>query len=341
MGSFDGAECCELVGLYMLSCLKHLKINIGVYRDDALGVLKMTSRQAENMKKEICNIFKKHKLSIEIVVNAKIVNFLDITLDLESGIHKPYMKPGNNPIYINQKSNHPPSIIKNIPAAVNRRLSEISSNEVVFKEAAPPYQEALEKAGYQYTLKYDPPKAKSNKTSRTRNKTWFNPPYSRNVSTNVGAKFLKLINTCFPPSHPLSKIINRNTIKVSYRCMPNMGRVISKHNSQVSKKEMDVPPPGCNCRGGPSKCPVGGKCLTQGVVYQATVVREDDGSIETYTGLTARTFKRRLYEHNQDFNHQKREGTTLSNHVWGLKTHKSPIKYPGKYYPMASRKTIS
>ena len=130
MGSFDGAECCELVGLYMLSCLKHLKINIGVYRDDALGVLKMTSRQAENMKKEICNIFKKHKLSIEIVVNAKIVNFLDITLDLESGIHKPYMKPGNNPIYINQKSNHPPSIIKNIPAAVNRRLSEISSNVI-------------------------------------------------------------------------------------------------------------------------------------------------------------------------------------------------------------------
>ena len=139
-----------------------------------------------------------------------------------------------------------------------------------------------------------------------------------------------MINTCFPPSHPLSKIINRNTIKVSYRCMPNMGRVISKHNSQVSKKEMDVPPPGCNCRGGPSKCPVGGKCLTQGVVYQATVVREDNGSTETYTGLTARTFKRRLYEHNQDFNHQKREGTTLSNHVWGLKNTQIPHKISWK-----------
>ena len=100
-----------------------------------------------------------------------------------------FIKPGNNPIYINQKSNHPPSIIKNIPAAVNRRLSEISSNGVVFKEAVPYYQEALDKAGYQYTLKYDPPKAKNNKTSRTRNKTWFNPPFSRNVSTNVGQNF--------------------------------------------------------------------------------------------------------------------------------------------------------
>ena len=39
MGSFDGAECCDLVGLYMLSQLQHLNINLGKYRDDALGSL--------------------------------------------------------------------------------------------------------------------------------------------------------------------------------------------------------------------------------------------------------------------------------------------------------------
>ena len=39
MGSFDGAESCELIGLYMLSQLTHLDINIGLYRDDGLSVM--------------------------------------------------------------------------------------------------------------------------------------------------------------------------------------------------------------------------------------------------------------------------------------------------------------
>lgn len=38
--------------------------------------------------------------------------------------------------------------IENIPEAVNKRLSEISSDEEAFNEAAPPYQEALRKGGY-------------------------------------------------------------------------------------------------------------------------------------------------------------------------------------------------
>ena len=163
-------------------------------------------------------------------------NFLYITLDLNSGFYKPYMKPNNTPVYINRKSNHPPSIIKNIPAAVNRRLNSISADDGVFKEAIQPYQDALDKSGYEHQLKYDPPSnANTRKRNRSRKITWFNPPFSQNVSSNVGAKFLQLIDTCFPPTHPLSKIINRNTVKVSYRCMPNMGQVIARHNSKVVK----------------------------------------------------------------------------------------------------------
>ena len=192
MGSFDGAECCEIVGLYILSCLKHLKVNIGLYRDDALGITCMTARQADLLKKEICRIFKEMKLSITIDVNMKVANFLDITLDLNSGIYKPYIKPNDQPIYINKKSNHPPSIIKNIPAAVNRRLSNISANEDVFKGAIPPYQEALNKAGYEHQLSYQPKTNLGNsRRNRPRNITWFNPPFSRNVATNVGAKFFE------------------------------------------------------------------------------------------------------------------------------------------------------
>ena len=43
MGSWDGAEVADLVGLYLLSQLTHLKLNIGLYRDDGLAVSK-TSR---------------------------------------------------------------------------------------------------------------------------------------------------------------------------------------------------------------------------------------------------------------------------------------------------------
>ena len=33
--------------------------------------------------------------------------------------------------------------------------------------------------------------------------TWFNPPYSLDVATNVAREFLLLIDTHFPPGHPL------------------------------------------------------------------------------------------------------------------------------------------
>ena len=321
MGSYDGAECCEIVGLYLMKKLQHLNINVGVYRDDALGVSLMTPRQNDLLMKKICQIFREENLSITISVNKKVVDFLDVNLDLNTGVFKPFMKENDTPTYVNMKSNHPPCITKNIPASVNRRLSSISGNEGVFKEAIPPYQEALMKSGYAHQLQFAlPTQQNSGKRNRSRKLTYFNPPFSLNVSSNVGQQFLKLIDTCFPKTHPLAKILNRNTVKISYRCMPNMGQVIARHNCKIVKQDQGPQtPPGCNCRGGPSKCPVDGACLTEGVVYRATVTRGDNSAQETYTGLTARKFKQRLYEHTQDFNNENREGTGLSNFIWKLK----------------------
>ena len=60
-------------------------------------------------------------------------------------------------------------------------------------------------------------------------------PYniSMNVATNVGQEFLKLIDEHFPPGHILRSVMNRTTIKVSYRCLPNMGAQIAKHNAKI------------------------------------------------------------------------------------------------------------
>ena len=62
MGSFDGAEICELVGLFLLSKIKSrfTDINFGLYRDDGLGVTRNLSRpQADRLRKDLKSFFKK------------------------------------------------------------------------------------------------------------------------------------------------------------------------------------------------------------------------------------------------------------------------------------------
>ena len=92
MGSYDGAEICELVGLYLLSQLQNLNINVGLYRDDGLALTKQTLREAEMTKKKLCKIFKDNNLRIAVEANKKVTDFLDITLDLHTGSAKPYKK---------------------------------------------------------------------------------------------------------------------------------------------------------------------------------------------------------------------------------------------------------
>ena len=71
MGSFDGAETCELVGLFQLSQLTHLDVNVGLYRDDELATCTKTPKQVEAIKKEMCKIFKRNSLQITIEANKK------------------------------------------------------------------------------------------------------------------------------------------------------------------------------------------------------------------------------------------------------------------------------
>ena len=145
--------------------------------------------------------------------------------------------------------------------------------------------------------------------------------FSSNVSTNVGGRFLKIIDKCFPPSNPLHKIINRNKVKMAYKKMPNMKEILGRHNMEVTRNGIvSQYPLGCNCRGGVGVCPLEGSCLTPGVVYEATVETLDGNLPETYTGLTAGRFKDRYNKHSSDFNNYKqKKSTELSKHIWRLK----------------------
>ena len=81
-----------------------------------------SARSLDKAKKFFSQIL---ELGLQITAhsNLKIVNYLDVTLNLSTGKYQPYRKPGNYPLYINAKSNHPPSIIKYLPASNSNRIS--------------------------------------------------------------------------------------------------------------------------------------------------------------------------------------------------------------------------
>ena len=169
-----------------------------------------------------------------------LVSAIDLlgNLDLMTGLHRPYIKPNTRPLYVHSKSNHPKSILKNIPENVNKRLSMLSSNEEVFKNSTKLHQEALEASGYKHKLKFEKQDLntinKKKRRSRRRRIHWFNPPWDMNVATKVGKKFFEILDEHIPPGHELHKTFNRHTVKLSYSTMPNMLIKVSVHNSRVT-----------------------------------------------------------------------------------------------------------
>ena len=113
------------------------KKNVGLYRDDGLCMVKdISGPQSEQMKKSFQNLFNENELKIEIQCNLKVVDDLDVTLNLNDGTHKLYRKPNEETNYIHKKSNHLQNITKQIPLPIEKRLSDLSSNKEIFEEAA-------------------------------------------------------------------------------------------------------------------------------------------------------------------------------------------------------------
>ena len=81
------------------------------------------------------------------------VDFLDVNLDLNTGIHKPYRKPNEKLTYIHKDSCHPPITFKNLVINISRRISTLSSNREIFNRAAPYYDNALIAGGHTNKIK--------------------------------------------------------------------------------------------------------------------------------------------------------------------------------------------
>ena len=153
------------------------------------------------------------------------------------------------------------------------------------------------KNGYNTNLQFDKTctnKSNEKKKTRKRNFTWFNPPFNINVATNVAKTFLSLIDKHFPKDKKLSKIFNRNTIKVSHSCLANVKQTISNKNPRLLQlhrmKESSQHSKLCNCWH-KSSCPLDGKCLTKCVVYKATVTKTTSSYQDTYIRQRENEFK--------------------------------------------------
>ena len=322
MGSFDGAELCELVGLYLLHKLEPIigTPNTGLYRDDGLTAIRSQSaRRLDRLRKDIIAVFHSEGLSITCESNLIITDFLDITLDLRSGKYSPFRKPGTKPLYVHSKSNHPPTVIKEIPKMIEKRLSDLSYDEQEFNKVKSTYEEALASSGHRSELQFQQPSQK--KKNRHRSVIWFCPPYSESVKTPIGKMFLRLLRKHFPRDHRYARIMNKNTIKMSYSCMPNMQNIMKQQNEHLLAEKPEGDQQMCNCRN-IENCPLNGLCLTPDLVYTADVNYEEEGESKqaTYHGSTRDPFKNRWTEHKSSFRLEyKKNNTVLSKLIWKLK----------------------
>ena len=174
----------------------------------------------------------------------KIVNYLDVTFNLNDGTYTPYTKPNNESKYIHKNSNHPSSVIQRIPLSIDSRLSTLSFNEKIFQEAV--RQKALQNSGYRHTLTYKRPKNDNNSTNlnktkrnRKRQTIWFNPPFNLMTKTKIAKLFLNLIDKHFPPHNKPHKLFNRTNVKIIKSCMLNMNSYTCMHNHKVLNNKLN------------------------------------------------------------------------------------------------------
>ena len=290
MRCFDSAEICELVETYIQSKLTNIvnKEDVGLYRDDVLGIFKNISRpEIERKKKAFVKVFKKCGISIAVDINLKPVDFYDVTFDFHKNIYKPFRKPNNTTIYINKNLKHPSNILKQLPKSIDKHISETSSSKEILNKSIKIYSKALKESDFTDELKYLPNEVQqlesNERRKRKRKIIWFNPPYSKNVKINVGKVILKLLK-----KHFLHKIFNKNTVEISYSCMKNINSVISSHNKNMLNPR--TASFGSNC---PKKegCPLIGESLTAQPVYRAAVTNAVNADMKKFIGLADNNFK--------------------------------------------------
>ena len=104
--------------------------------------------------------------------------------------------------------------------------------------------------------------------------------------------------------------------------MPNVKQTLDGHNKGILSKSVKLNRATRTCNSRESnECPLSNKCLTESVVYQATVTSTSADSPQTNIGLTENSFKTRYSNHKDSpRKYDKRNATELSKYIWLLQS---------------------
>ena len=173
--------------------------------------------------------------------NKKVADLHGITLDLRTDSYKPYKKPNDTISYIQCQSNHPPSIIKNLPEGIEKRLSNNSAKADIFQEAAKPYNNVLFNNEHKEELKYTNKGSIQSKRGKTPNDSdpkIFEPP--KNYKNNNKKEGERLVNPPPPPRTAKTLppiLIKKNSLHYSALASnqtKKLYNIINKHTIKLS-----------------------------------------------------------------------------------------------------------
>ena len=191
----------------------------GLYHDDRLIIMdKSTPKTCDGIRKRLYKLFEEFGFRLDVTTDLTITDFLDVTLNLYSGTVSPFRKRNQDLRYVNRGSNHPIQVFKHVPKGIEHRLSNNSSNKEIFERSK----------------------------------------HNMEVDNNLGKEFFKLLKRNFPSGSQLHKIFNKNCVKLSYSCMPNINGIINRSNIAKLSKEKNKVIAKCNCRD-KVRCPLEGK----------------------------------------------------------------------------------
>ena len=204
IGSFDGDEICELGGLYLLnwSSTVIIKSGFGLYRGDGLAsIINANGPKLDKIRKGITALFKEVRLLITF--EKKFIE-RDFTFNYEIEKYFPFGKANNTPLYINTFSNHPPTIIKQLPKMISKRNLNLSCSNKELDKVKCVYETALKDSKHFSSISFNIRNTQN--VWRNRN----NPVYNQNLKMNIGNLFMKLVKKNFLNNNINQKIFNWN-----------------------------------------------------------------------------------------------------------------------------------
>ncbi|GAB1607445.1 hypothetical protein Ahia01_001028000 [Argonauta hians] len=141
-------------------------------------------------------------------------------------ISDPSNHPNNNP-HLNNQDTYALNNTYNIQPNNRRQYNHHPNNNEINSCYTITYNYNTNNINSQ-NRRYTKPKS----SYKGKNVIFYHPPYNRLLKTKLGKCFFKLLDKHFPKNHKYHKIINRNTVKLSYSTTNNLKQIIDNSNSR-------------------------------------------------------------------------------------------------------------